>query len=265
MKLLWMKSLWGMEHDPLEKNLARIADAGYDGVECGLPPEEERERFQSLLEKYNLAYIGMAFTGGSDHISSLREQLEALAPLKPLSVTVHSARDSFTWEEQQTFFREALSLESEFGIPIGHETHRGRAMFTPWTTARLLREFPQLRLTADFSHWLCVCESHLHDNADDVALAISRTIHIHARVGHPEGPQVNHPAAPEWKSELDLHTGLWKQIVEARRSEGKEFLTITPEFGPVSYMQALPFTRQPVADLWEVCLWMKEYLQKELA
>lgn len=265
MKLLWMKALWGMEGERLEQNIARIAEAGYDGVESPLPAENEREKFQSLLKEYNLFYIGMAFTGGPDHAKSLRGQLEALAPFSPLSVTVHSGRDSFSWEEQLTFFREAIDLESEFGIPVGHETHRGRTMFTPWTTGRLLREFGELKLTADFSHWLCVCESHLQDNKDDVSLAISRTIHIHTRVGHPEGPQVNHPAAPEWKNELELHVGWWKEIVKQRRAEGRTFLTVTPEFGPVSYMQALPFTKQPVSDLWEVCLWMKHYLEKELA
>ncbi|WP_274365483.1 sugar phosphate isomerase/epimerase family protein [Paenibacillus thermotolerans] len=263
MKLLWMKALWGMEGG-LEANLERIAEAGYDGVEAPLPEERDRGRFQDLLRQYNLSYIGMAFTGGPDHTESLRSQLKELAPLSPLSVTAHSGKDSFTWEEQRTFFEGALQLESEFGFPIGHETHRQRSMFTPWTTARLLREFDGLKITADFSHWLCVCESHLQDHADDIALAISRTLHLHTRVGHPEGPQVNHPAAPEWKTELDLHVGWWKEVVRQRREEGREYLTITPEFGPVSYMPALPFTRQPVADLWEVCLWMKRYLESEL-
>jgi hypothetical protein len=37
-----------------------------------------------------------------------------------------------------------------------------------------------------------------------------------------------------------------------RRAEGREWFTLTPEFGPPEYMPCLPFTRQPVADAWEV-------------
>ena len=32
-------------------------------------------------------------------------------------------------------FGEALELERRCGIAINHETHRSRALFTPWTTA----------------------------------------------------------------------------------------------------------------------------------
>jgi hypothetical protein len=31
---------------------------------------------------------------------------------------------------------------------------------------------------------------------------------------------------------------------------------MTPEFGPDGYLHTLPFTHQPVADLWEINSWM---------
>ena len=33
-------------------------------------------------------------------------------------------------------------------------------------------------------------------------------------------------------------------------------MTFTPEFGPPGYMPTLPYTKQPVADLWELNAWM---------
>ena len=60
------------------------------------------------------------------------------------------------YEEQLHFFRQALDAERSAGVPVGHETHRRRAMFTPWTTAQLLSDLPELKITADFSHWCCV-------------------------------------------------------------------------------------------------------------
>lgn len=34
------------------------------------------------------------------------------------------------------------------------------------------------------------------------------------------------------------------------------FLTINPEFGPVPYQPTDPHSGEPLADIWEVCLWM---------
>ncbi|GAB1483119.1 hypothetical protein MASR2M78_19350 [Treponema sp.] len=49
------------------------------------------------------------------------------------------------------------------------------------------------------SRWCTVAESYLEDQKEAVDAALSRTDHIHARVGFPEGPQVGDPAAPEWE------------------------------------------------------------------
>lgn len=166
-----------------------------------------------------------------------------------------------TFDEQLAFYEKAIAVEKEVGIPVGHETHRGRAMFTPWTTVALLKVFPDLKITADFSHWVCVCERMLEDQLENLEFAISRTIHVHTRVGYAEGPQVVDPRAPEYERELEVHEGWWDKIYQAKASQGESFLTMTPEFGPPGYMHTLPFTNQPVANLWDICLWMKQRLE----
>ena len=129
-------------------------------------------------------------------------------------------------------------------------------MFTPWTTAALLRRFPELHLTADFSHFVNVSERLLDDQADNLALCIARARHVHGRVGHEQGPQVNDPRAPEWHTHLALHEAWWDGIVRTRQRAGAATFTFNPEFGPPAYMMTLPHTQQPVTDLWDVCLWM---------
>jgi hypothetical protein len=268
MKVKSIKSLWGMEGS-LESQFELIASAGYDGIESPLPnmiekffgfPADEKQ-FRGLLEQYSLQYIAMVFTDGINHAQSFNDQVERAAEWAPIMINSHSARDSMTFEEQAEFFEQALAVEQKVGIPVGHETHRGRAMFTPWTTGALLREFPELKLTADFSHWVCVCESLLEDQKEHLEIAIKRTIHIHTRVGYAQGPQVPHPGAPEYSLELNSHEHWWKQIAEAQALAGTQ-LTFTPEFGPPPYMPRLPFTNQPVAELWQVCLWMKKRLEQ---
>ncbi|MFC4101670.1 hypothetical protein [Paenibacillus xanthanilyticus] len=79
---------------------------------------------------------------------------------------------------------------------------------------------------------------------------------------HPEGPQVPHPGAPEYRQELDLHLRWWRAILNRQASEGAAQATFTAEFGPPGYMHTLPFTNEPVADLWEVNRWMAEQVSE---
>lgn len=254
-----------MEQYSTRESIAKIAAAGYTGVEGGVPPKEEQAEFLELLQEHNLSYIALTGSSGLDHEATFAANVEAAAALKPELIISHSARDCMSDAEQLRFFEKAIDVERQFGIPIGHETHRHRAMFTPWTTARLLRELPELKITADFSHWCCVCETLLEDQQENLELAFKRTIHIHARVGYAEGPQVPHPGAPEYSRELAAHEAWWAAILKERSEQGFTSTTITPEFGPPGYMHTLPFTNQPVADLWDVCGWMAERLRKRFA
>ncbi|MBB6733644.1 sugar phosphate isomerase/epimerase family protein [Cohnella zeiphila] len=261
MELKQFKALWGLEGTYAEQ-FARIGEAGYDGLEAPAPSEDRAEEFSSLLEKYRLEYIVQVFAATE---ADFREQVSYAARFKPLKIVAHSARDSMPEAEQDRFFAAALETEARYGIPIGHESHRQRAMFTPWTTARLLKRFPELRITADFSHWMNVCESHLEDQKENLAIAVERAIHIHGRIGYPEGPQVPHPGAPEYRTELELFLGWWKDILARQASEGAAFATFTSEFGPPGYLHTLPYTQSPVADLWEVNRWMSDHVQERFA
>jgi len=263
MELTLLKSLWGME-GPLEENLRRIAEAGYQGVEAPVPAPEERRRFRELLQEHGLAFVPQIFTAaadgpgdspGAEHAASFARQLEQAAQWDPLLVVSHTGRDSLPQEERRRLFERVLDTERRVGVAVGHETHRGRVLFTPWDAASLLREFPELRLTADFSHWACVCESLLDDQGEALLLACQRAIHTHGRVGYPEGPQVPDPRAPEFAPAVEAHERWWKNIVREHAREGRPRVSFTPEFGPPDYLHTLPFTRQPVADLWDVCLW----------
>ena len=149
------------------------------------------------------------------------------------------------------------------GLPLRHETHRGRALFTAPAAAAYLQALPGLQLTADLSHWFCVHESDLADQPENVAATIAAAHHVHARVGFDEGPQAGDPRGEAFARWLELHLGLWRRIVAARKADGCAFLTITPEFGPAPYMPLLPLENVPVADAWAVNVWMRDRLTLE--
>lgn len=111
---------------------------------------------------------------------------------------------------------------------------------------------------------MVVHESDLSDQDSNVQAAIDRSIHVHARVGYAEGPQVPDPRAPEWQGHVERHVELWRRIIQARKGVDASFLTITPEFGPPDYMHTTPFSRAPVADAWEVNVYMHELLMEQL-
>lgn len=251
MKLKTFKAVWGMPGH-WDSQLMQIAEAGYTGVECGMPALEDESLFKELLQKYDLELILQVYTSG-DHKASFEEQVERAAAFKPLLINSHSAKDSMPYDDQLVFFEHAIRLEQQAGIPIAHETHRGRATYTPWSTARLLRDLPDLHIVADFSHWCCVCESMLPDQAENLSLAIRHTIHIHGRVGYEQGPQVPDFRAPEYEYALLKHEQWWDEICAYHFTGARPFVTFTPEFGPPGYMHTQPFTKQPVVDLWDIC------------
>ncbi len=262
MELKVFKSLWEWDGE-WQSRLEAIAEAGYDGVEY-LPPASDSEHagFLGQLDRLGLTFVAQVYSSDPDHASSFRERALRAASLSPLLINSHSAADRMTLDEQLVFFEQALRVEQEIGIPIAHETHRGRAFFTPWQTAAVLKELPELKLGADFSHWAVACEAMPEINDPDVRLAMQRAIHIHGRVGYIEGPQVTDPRAPEYASELEAFIGYWLGICKHRQQSGAPFMTFTPEFGPSPYLHRLPYTRQPIVDLWQVNLWMKSVFKQ---
>src|SRR5690606_5990217 len=128
---------------------------------------------------------------------------------KPLYINCHSGRDFYSIDQNLPFIRHTGNLSTANGVPVYHETHRGRMLFAAHVTRQYLEREPSLHLTLDISHWCNVHESMLENQDEAVRLALSRTGHIHARIGHPEGPQVNDPRAPEWETIVKKHLEWW--------------------------------------------------------
>ena len=178
-------------------------------------------------------------------------------------MNAQTGRDHFAFADSLRIFERGEALREAATVPLLHETHRGRALFSAPATAAFLAALPGLRLTADFSHWFCVHESDLADQPEAVASAVAASHHVHARIGFAEGPQVGDPRGEAFLPWLERHLELWRRIVAAREREGRPFLTLTPEFGPAPYMPLRPIENEPVADAWAVNVWMRDRLALE--
>lgn len=264
----FVKSKWEMWHDPLEPFLERIVADGFDATEIFLQTEKApADEIAAQHEERGLMLVGQILTQGEtpdDHLRSLEEQFEFALECGSERVNHHAGRDIFSFEDNVRILERIVALGRASGIPVMVETHRSRPTFAATETRRYLERLSDLRLTADFSHWMVVHESDLSDQEDTLTLAIERSDHIHARVGYAEGPQIPDPRAPEWKDQVDRHVVIWHRIAERHRTSESVGLTITPEFGPPPYMHTQPFTNEPVRDAWETNVYMRDMLIETL-
>jgi len=257
-----------MEDLSYEVAAQKVKAAGYDGMEIAAPITQAAEAVKTMKAN-GLETILMAFGGSAkfdEHKTQFRKDLEALAAVKPLFINTHTGKDFFTFEQNCQLIQVAAEVQKTTGVKILHETHRGRFTYSLPATDHYFVAFPDMRLTGDFSHWVNVSESFLADQANSMNCALNRTDHIHSRIGHPEGPQVNDPRAPEWQSAVNAHLAWWDTIVEIHRKKGTATLTITSEFGPApGYLPTLPFTNLPVASQWDINVYMMQLLRKRYA
>lgn len=266
MELQLFKTLWGHTG-----SLAQAADqaikAGFVGLEGNADvPRSRRDELMGVLQLSGLDYIQEIYTAGGyvprrndsvqEHIADVYRQLKLGRALEPRWVTIIGGSDAWSIEQSVHFFAETQELAARMGVACSFETHRSRSLFNPWNTLAILERLPDLRLTCDFSHWVVVMERQLDEEWDVVRAVARHAHHIHARVGYEQGPQVPHPAAPEYLSALISHQRYWEEIWAIQKDRGYAFSSMTPEFGPDGYLHTRPFTGEPVADLWAINSWM---------
>lgn len=267
-ELLFMQTDWGFAGSR-EEFCAAAKKEGYEGIEVWWPgdkAEDQKELFDAV-KKHNLQ-IGFLCGGyqtvAVEHFELFRKNLDAICAntyQKPVYINCHSGKDYFTYEQNKVFIDYTTAKTKETGIPIYHETHRGRMLFATTVAKDFAERNPELRLTLDISHWCNVHEGLLADQKETVDFLLNRVDHIHSRIGHAQGPQVNDPRAPEWEQVVNAHLAWWDKVVARKKQNGSR-MTILTEFGPADYMPTMPYTRKPLADQWAINVYMMNLLRK---
>lgn len=264
MTIKFFAPLWGNTLS-FELFCANVKEAGYDGVEMDLPLEKkQRDNLLAILKGHELELIGQYFqsfeTKPKALLDAYERYLNHLLAAEPVLINCQTGKDYFDFEDNLPLFQLADRLSKESGIPITHETHRGKCLYSAPVAKKYFENLPDLRICLDISHWCNVHESLLEDQKEVVDLAISRTDHIHSRVGHAEGPQVNDPRATEWEEALSAHLNWWDKVVQLHKANNRD-LTINTEFGPFPYMPTLPFSEIPLANQWDINVYMMNLLK----
>ena len=262
------KTLWGAVGNgapfaDFHSAIPHIVEAGWDGVSVALiafefdPEIGTLDELRQLCDDRDLGLSVMVHTFGDDvagHLQHLRRELDRAASVDPHHIICHGGVDAWSLDQAKDFYTEALGYEANIGIPVAHETHRSRLLHSPWQTAEILNAFPDLNTALDLSHWVVMAERLIDDQLATIELAASRAIHVDARVGHEQGPQVPDPRDPAWLSHVTSFEAWWDLAMTPHQ-------VVVPEYGPSPYLPTIPHTGKPVADLWEMCEWAKERLR----
>lgn len=265
-------SRWGHETVPWKEFLRNVKEQAFDGIEViALRYPEQKLEMLDELAASGLAYnlIHTEKKEGSDfkrYLATLENNLIEIATTyqtknsAPGFIISQTGREYYTKEQVAACFEICDKVSRDTGVKIIQETHRFRWSYAAHVVKEYLKQYPGLQLALDVSHWYCVSESFLEDQQDAINLALEHTVHLHARVGHTQGPQVTDPRTPENAIALQHHLDVWDKWIDMLRVKGVSSCTITPEFGPHPYMIHSPSDNKPIADLWEINCWIKDLL-----
>ncbi|MDP4261342.1 MAG: sugar phosphate isomerase/epimerase [Bacteroidota bacterium] len=264
---------WGFETVPWETFLANVKDAGYAGIEWFPYSEKtDHQKVIGLLQQHELQFcivmtVLQPHTNFADYLSAFKNQLLDLGAMRngdygPLFITAQTGREYFSAGQVEECLLCCRQVSQQTHVPIYQETHRNKWAYAAHVVHPFLERHPDLLLTLDVSHWFCVSESYLEDQQATVEKAIQQARHIHARVGHAQGPQVWEPSAPEYAEALEAHLKIWDKWIQTRLQEGTTDCTITPEFGPPPYMVFANREGSPMEEQWRLNYWMKSLLEK---
>lgn len=270
MKLRFLCPYWGCEGTAADEFVAKVLDAGFDGAEINFPDDDEfieaikkaaREDSFIVVAQQWLAPTTESF---AQYRAKFNARLRFLASLNPVFINSHTGKDFYSVEQNSLLLNDALALERTLGITITHETHRGRFNFAAFATAPYLKQFPTLKLNADFSHWTNVSESYLEEQQESLKLAQQHSYYIHARVGNTQSAQVNDPFSSQWQETLNVYVQWWQQIIDLAKARGQQTFYICPEFGPWPYMTNELNSNRPMTEQWQLNVDMKDYLKQHL-
>lgn len=262
------QSLWAMETglvpalaDPLDVTIARIAQAGFDGV-CLDPFMSDLGHYRSvvpLLAEHRLARMVNLFPATADEMLPLLAFAREIGAVK---VSAVAQVMPLTPAGAVPLIRRWLQEARQTGIELLFETHRDSLLNDLFFTLQVLDEIPELKLTADLSHVVIDREFDLPLCARDQDF-ISR---IHERSDCFQGriatrEQIQVPLAfPQHQPWVALFKGFWKDGMRSwRRRNGPDAECVfVSELGPPGYA-ITDANGNELSDRWEEALTIQRW------
>jgi len=205
----WALPEWSAGPTGSDDVFEAAAAAGYEGVQVFFPQQATEATAAGLAE---VSGIGPARSAAEvDAVLGLWAGGEAR------SVTLHLGTGFETPAEASALVEATLKSSAEHAVRVLIETHRATLFQDPARALALVAEFPELRFTADLSHWYTGVELVYGDlDAKLAAMApvFDRCRMIHGRISDPGCIQV--PVEPDDPSaHVEHFRRMWSAIIAA--------------------------------------------------
>jgi len=270
-KLKVYQSLWAMElrrPDGFEwtdeERFKMIADAGYDGI-CLDPAAHEIEENlakKPLFEKYGLACMVNAFPQTDD---DLRKLLQFSIDMKATNFSIIGTIYPLSAAKTVPIIRNWIEIAKGMGVNIMFETHRDCITNDMFMVLELIEAVPDMRLCADFSHYVLNRELSLpmsEEFKQHFEVLTHRSDCFQGRISNREQIQIpiGFPQHAEW---VDLFKQFWNDGFKSWRARNDQDaeLVFLCELGPPQYA-ITDAQGHELSDRWEEALIIKSWVRE---
>jgi len=263
-RLLVYQSLWAMEQRrpdgfewTLPQKLDMIRAAGFDGAGVRFFDRDYVRAVVPQLREWGMSWQAQCYPRTVDDLEPV---LALVRELGADHLNLQPDVRPYTVEDCVPYIDGWRKLAADAGIEMHIETHRDRMTTDLFFTLHLLDRFPDLRFTADLSHYV-VGREFAWPIADENHAMIHRILDntwgIHGRVASREQIQVqlNFPQQQDW---VQLFLSWWEYGIRSwkKRAGPDETLTFLCELGPSPYA-ITGADGYELSDRWQEALQLK--------
>ncbi len=238
------QSLWateqrrpGVPERPVPERFDAVKAAGYDGMAIDLGALDLAAA-RACAPEYARTGLSALLTAFPTSIDALRPALQLAKDIGAPFVIVVGQVMPITVPDMIPVVREWLRIAAEESMPIQFETHRNCITNDLFATLQLLEAIPEMRLSADLSHYVVDREMMQPISAtmhDYILRVLQRSDSFQGRVATRNQIQV--PIAfPQHRDWLETFLGWWREGFRLWRSRRPhEDAVFLCELGPRNY------------------------------
>lgn len=216
----WALPEWSAGPTGGEDLFVAAAEAGYEGIQVFLPDQAEDARAAGLA---HVSAISPA-RSPADAEGLLAMWAGAGDGSRADSLTLHLGTGFETRDEGLALVESVLKASDRHGLPVLVETHRATLFQDPARTLDLIDTFPELRFTADLSHWYTGVELVYGDlDAKLAALqpVFERCRMVHGRISDPGCIQVAVAGEDDSAVHVEHFRRMWTSVLAGACASGE--------------------------------------------